>query len=78
MDSIVFGARGGLGQVVAVGVVHVNEVGRGASSLGSSSVVAMGAVPGEMSHLLTVETGAWWGSSASLLTPWLALGVNFH
>jgi hypothetical protein len=78
LDSIVFGARGGLGQVVAVGVVHVNEVGHGVSSLGSPSVVAVGAVPGKVSHFLAVEARARWGPGTPLLVPWLVLGVDFH
>ena len=78
MDGVVFGACRGLGQVVAVGILHVNEVGRGALSLGSPSIVAMGAVPGEMSHLLAVKAGAWWGSGTSLLVSGLVLGVDLH
>jgi hypothetical protein len=68
----------GFGHVIAVGIVHVNEVGCGASSLGSSSIIAVGAVPGKVSHLLAVEAGTWWGSGASLLVPGLVLGVDLH
>jgi hypothetical protein len=38
----------------------------------------VGAVPGEVAHLLTVKAGSWWESGVSLLVLGLALGVDLY